>query len=94
MTTIPSEAEKYLKHLPTIANWIRTNKRISGIEMALFKTLYGEVYRFLKQTTYEKIREVISPYQNDAQYGNYVRSALSPQGEQWIRYALGLIHRS
>jgi len=94
MVTIPPEAQKYLKHIPTIANWVQKNKQISGLEMALFKAAYKEPYLLLKQTTYEEIRRIITPYQNDPQYGNYVRIALSPQGESWLKYALDLIRRS
>ncbi|OGS43658.1 MAG: hypothetical protein A3K76_04360 [Euryarchaeota archaeon RBG_13_57_23] len=92
--SIPPKAMKYLKHLPKIATWIRTNKQISGGEMVLFRTLFPEPYRMLKDASYEKISEVITPYQDDPQYGEYVRVALSPQGEQWLRYALDLIKRS
>jgi len=47
----------------------------------------------LRGTTYEQIVETISPYQSDARYEHYIRLALSPQGEQWLRYALELIQR-
>jgi hypothetical protein len=92
--SIPPKAMKYLKHLPTIANWIQTNKQISGADMFLFKTLFSEPYRMLKNSTYEQISETIRPYQDDSRYGMHVRLALSSQGEQWLRYALDLIHRS
>ncbi len=92
--TIPPQAMQYLKHLPTIAKWIQTNKRISGLEMAVFKIAYAEPYRMLKGATYEQMAKIIRPYKDDAQYGHYVQLALSPQGEQWLRYALDLIHRS
>ena len=92
--TIPPQAMQYLRHLPAIAKWIQTNKRISGLEMAVFKIGYSEPYRLLKGVTYEQIVEIISPHQNDARYEHYIRIALSPQGEQWLRYALDLIHRS
>jgi len=92
--SIPPGAMQYLKHLPTIANWIQTNKRISGIEMGIFKLAFSEPYRLLKKSTYDQIRNTISPYQNDPTYGNYIRLALSPQGEAWLRYAIDLIHRS
>jgi hypothetical protein len=92
--SIPPNAMKYLKHLPTIANWVQTNKQISGTDMLLFKTLFSEPYRMLKNSTYEQISETIRPYQDDPRYGPHVRLALSSQGEQWLRYALDLIHRS
>ena len=94
VNAIPPNAMQYLKHLPTIANWIETNKQISGPEMFLFKKLYREPYRLLKGTTYEEIRNHIMPYQNDPQYGHYVQLALSSQGENWLRYALELIRQS
>ncbi|MFH1579568.1 MAG: hypothetical protein ABIE25_05340 [Thermoplasmatota archaeon] len=62
--------------------------------MAVFKIAYPEPYRMLKGATYEQIAGTINPYQNDARYGHYVQLVLSPQGEQWLRYALDLIHRS
>jgi len=93
-TAIPPQAMQYLKHLPAIAKWIQTNKRISGLEMRVFKIAYPEPYRLLKGATYEEIAEMISPYQNDARYEHYIRLVLSPQGEQWLRYALDLIQRS
>jgi hypothetical protein len=93
-TTIPPQAAQYLKHLPTIANWIQKNKRISGFDMAVFKIAYPEQYRFLKVVTYEQMAEAISPYKDDARYGHYIQLALSPQGEQWLRHALDLIHKS
>jgi len=92
--TIPPQAMQYLKHIPTIAKWIQTNKRISGLEMAVFKIAYPEPYRLLKGTTYEQIAETISPYQDDARFEHYIRLVLSPQGEQWLKYALDLIKRS
>ena len=48
---IPPKAMKYLKHLPTIANWIQTNKQISGSDMFIFRTLFSEPYRMLKNAT-------------------------------------------
>ena len=87
-------AMQYLKYLPTIADWIQANKQISRGEMGLFKVLFSEPYRLLKSKTYEQIRDIISPYQNNPAYGNYVRLALSPPGEAWLRYAIDLIHRS
>lgn len=93
-SAIPTEAMQYLKHLPTIANWIKTNKQISGIEMVLFKRLYSEPYWLLKGTTYEEIRTNIGPYQDDPQHGQHVQLALSEQGENWLRYALDLIKQS
>ena len=91
---IPPKAMKYLKHLPKIANWIQTNKQISGSDMFLFRTLFSEPYHMLKDATYEQISETIRPYQDDPRYGQHVRLALSSQGEQWLRYALDLIHGS
>jgi len=92
--TIPPQAMQYLKHLPTVAKWIQTNKRISGFEMAAFKIAYAEAYRLFKGLTYEQMVEIVSPYRNDVRYEHYIRLALSPQGEQWLRYALDLIQRS
>jgi hypothetical protein len=92
--SIPPKAMQYLKHLPTIADWIRTNKQISGAEMKVFKIFFSEPYRLLKGTTYEQMMDMISPYQNDPRYGDYVRLALSSQGEAWLRYAIDLVHRS
>jgi hypothetical protein len=94
MVTIPPEAQKYLKHLPTIAKWVKSNKQISSIEMKIFKFAFREPYDLLKQSSYEEIRRIITPYQNDPQYGCYVKIALSPKGEKWLRYALDLICRS
>lgn len=91
---IPPQAMQYLKHIPTIAKWIQTNKQISGLEMAIFRIAYPEPFRLLKGATYEQIAKTIGPYQNDERYEHYVRLALSPQGERWLRYALDLIHRS
>jgi hypothetical protein len=91
---IPPRAMQYLKYLPTIANWIQTDKRISTIEMGFFKIFFSEPYRLLKSTTYEQISDIISPYQNDPRFGDYVRTALSSQGEAWLRYAIDLVHRS
>ena len=84
-SAIPSVAMQYLRHLPTIAKWIETNKQISGAEMFLFKKLYAEPYRLLKGTTYEKLTNIIGPYQGNPQYGRYVQLALSGQGENWLR---------
>lgn len=92
--SIPPRAMQYLKYLPTIADWIKTNKQISGPEMVVFKIFFSEPYRMLKGTTYEQIRDIITPYQNDPGYGEYVRLVLSSQGEAWLRYAIDLIHRS
>lgn len=92
--SIPPKAMNYLKHLPTIASWIQTDKQITGTDLFVFKTIFPEPYRLLKNATYEQIRETISPFQDDARFGSYVRLALSPQGENWLRYALDIIHRS
>lgn len=91
---IPQGAMKYLKYLPTIAKWVKTNKRISKLEMRIFKMLFSEPYRLLKSETYEQIRDVITPYKNDPNFGEYVRIALSSKGEAWLRYAIELIHES
>jgi hypothetical protein len=91
---IPEGAMKYLKYLPTIAKWIKTDKQISKVEMRLFKFLFSEPYRLLKTETYEQIEEVITPYRNDPQFGKYVCIALSSKGEAWLKYAIKLIHES
>jgi hypothetical protein len=91
---IPQGAMKYLRYLPTIANWIKTDKHISKFEMGLFKMLFSEPYRMLKNETYEEIRDVITPYKDDPRFGKYVRIALSSKGEAWLRYAIELIHES
>ena len=93
-SAIPAEAMQYLKHLPTIANWIETNKQISGAEMLVFKTIFPEPYNLLKGTTYEEIRTNIGPYQGDPKHGQYVQLALSGKGENWLRYALDFIKQS
>jgi len=84
----------YLKHLPTIAKWIECNKRISGFEMTVFRLSFPEVYRFFKGVDYAQISKSISPFAEDVRWGHYVRLALSPQGEQWIKYAIDLVHKS
>lgn len=88
MAQLPSEFQKYLKHLPLIAGYIDEDKRFNFVEIKIFKAGAPDLYNLFKNATFEQIRDLVLPYQDDPQYGQYVRKVLSPTGEAWLRRTL------
>lgn len=85
---IPPGAERYLSYLPTIASYIQSGRPVSAFEISMLRMFAPDAYNALRGLTYEELAAAIRPYVDEPQYGGYVRLALSPQGERWIRDAL------
>lgn len=85
---VPSDLQRYLTHMPTIALWIDQDRRFSSFEIGIFGLFAPDLHKLFKGASFEKVRDMIAPYQNDPQYGAYVRKVLSPEGEKWLRRTL------
>lgn len=88
MAAIPAGARQYLSYLPTIAEYIRAGRPPSSFEISMLRMFAADAYNALRGLTYEDLAGAIRAYADDPEFGGYVRLALSPQGEAWIRDAL------
>jgi len=85
---IPPEAQQFLQYLPTIANYIRANRRPSRGELSLLRMVAPGAFLTLRSLTYEEIVAYASPYETDPQFVDYVRLVKSDQGRAWITAVL------
>lgn len=85
---MPPEARQFLQYLPTIAEYIRANRRPSRGELSLLRTFAPAAFRGLKALTYEEIVSVASLYETDSELGVYVRLVKSDEGKAWITAVL------
>ena len=85
---IPPEARPFLQYLPTIANYIRANRRPSRGELSLLRMFAPGAFQTLRSLTYEEIVAYTSPYETDPQFADYVRLVKSDQGRAWITAVL------
>lgn len=81
---VPPEARQFLQYLPTIAEYIRKNRRPSRGELSLLRTFVPQAFGALRTLTYEQIVEFAAPYEVDPQFTEYVRLVKSDQGRAWI----------
>lgn len=88
---IPPETQPFLRYLPTIAEFIRTDRRPSRGELSLVRMFAPDVFNGLRALTYEKIVELASPYEADEEFAPYVRLVKSGQGRAWLTDVLAQI---
>jgi len=85
---IPQDARAFLQYLPTIANYIRANRRPSRGELSLLRVFAPGAFQTLRSLSYEEIVAFASPYEADPQFAEYVRLVNSDQGRAWITAVL------
>lgn len=85
---VPPEAKPFLQYLPTIAEYIRTNRRPSRGELAMLRAFAPGAFRTLRDLTYEEIVNLASSYETDPDLGVYVRLVMSDQGRAWVAAVL------
>ncbi|HEV8594935.1 MAG TPA: hypothetical protein VGR51_05335 [Thermoplasmata archaeon] len=85
---VPPEAKPFLQYLPTIAEYIRTNRRPSRGELSLLRTFAPGAFQMLKSLSYEEIVRLASSYETDPKLGVYVRLVKSEQGRAWVTAVL------
>lgn len=90
MTTpaVPPEAQPFLQYLPTIAGYIRTNRRPSRGELSLLRMFVPGAFQTLRSLTYEQIVEYVSPWSSDPDLSEYVKLVKSEQGRAWVAAVL------
>ena len=88
---IPPEARSFLRYLPMIAEYIRTNRRPSQGELSLLRMFLPDAFRQLRELTYERIVAMVSPYESHPEVGVYVRLVKTEQGRAWIEDVLARI---
>lgn len=85
---VPPETRPFLQYLPTIANYIRANRRPSRGELSLLRMFAPGAFQTLRSLSYEEIVTFTSPYEADPQFAEYVRLVKSDQGRVWITAVL------
>lgn len=90
---VPPEARPFLQYLPTIAEWIRENRRPTRGELSLLRMFAPDAFRSLKGLTYEDVVALASPFETDPQLGQYVRLVKSDQGRAWLTSVLADVQR-
>ena len=85
---VPPEARPFLQYLPTIAEYIRANRRPSRGELSLLRMFAPGAFQTLRALTYEEIVAFASPYEANPQFTEYVRLVKSSQGRAWIAAVL------
>ena len=85
---VPPQAQPFLKYLPTFADWIRTNRRPTRLELSLLRRFAPDAFRTVQVLTYEEIVALAAPYETDPELGAYVRLVKSEQGRAWMTAVL------
>ena len=88
---IPDEARPFVQYLPMLSNFIQTNRRPTRGELTLLRMFAPDMFRRLQGLTYEEIITLASPFEEDAEYGVYVRLVKSDPGRAWITDVLAQI---
>lgn len=90
---MPPEAERFVQYIPTIADYIRRDRRPTRGELSLLRMFAPDAWRTLRTLTYEQIVEYASPYESHPEYGVYVALVKSEKGRSWITDVLGQIQK-
>ena len=90
---VPPEAQPFLRYLPTIAEWIRQNRRPTRGELSLLRMFAPDAFRSLKALSYEEIVRLADPFESDPQLGAYVKLVKSDQGRAWLTAVLADVRK-
>ena len=85
---VPPEAAPFLQYLPTLAEWIRTGRRPTRMELSLLRRFAPDAFRSVSALTYEEIVTLATPFEADPELGPYVRLVKSEQGRAWFAAVL------
>lgn len=85
---VPPEAQPYLQYLPTIAEYIRKDRRPSRGELSLIRMFAPGAFQALRTLTYEQLVAYVAPYEADPQFADYVQLVRSERGRAWITAVL------
>ena len=85
---VPAEAQPFLQYLPTLADWIRKDRRPTRMELSLLRMFAPTAFRTIQSMTYDQIVTTASPFEADPTLGAYVKLLKSAQGRAWMTAVL------
>ena len=85
---VPPNAQPFLQYLPAFADWIRTGRRPTRMELSMLRTFAPAAFRTVRALTYEEILVLAAPYERDPELGIYVRLIKSDEGRAWMTAVL------
>jgi len=85
---VPPQAQPFLQYLPTLADWIRRDRKPTRGELSLLRMFAPDAFRSLKSLTYEEIVALAIPFETDPELGAYVRLVKSDEGRSWLTSVL------
>ena len=91
MAKITLELEKkVLTILPMITEWAKDEKKLTKAEVKAFKLVYPDIFEFIRNATIEEVAELAEKYKDYKIFGEYVKVFLSREGQEAIKYWMGL----
>ena len=85
---VPPQAQPFLQYLPTLADWIRRDRKPTRGELTFLRMFVPDAFRSLKALTYEEIVALATPFETDPELGAYVRLVKSDEGRLWLTSVL------